>query len=162
NDVDADALLFDGLGSGLELLTEAASLLAPSSVAWAVTVAVTVPPAATLPIKNVTVPPELGYVPWPEVAATYFEMPGSGWVRVTPVAEAGPAFVTVIVYVTVPPSLAVLGPETPTERSALGLVFTIVPLTVAELLAVLESGLVAWTEAVSEKLAPLARLEGAK
>ena len=45
-------LLLAGLGSGLLLLTEALSLVLPSSIAWAVTEAVTVPPAATLPGKR--------------------------------------------------------------------------------------------------------------
>src|SRR5262249_4857045 len=47
-------LLLPLLGSGLLLVAEAESLVLPSSIAWAVTVAVTVPPAATLPTVNVT------------------------------------------------------------------------------------------------------------
>ena len=62
---------------------------------------------------------------------------------------------------TLSPSLAEAGPETLTARSAFGLVLTIVPVTVAVLLAVLGSGLLALTEAVSVKVAPLARLDGA-
>src|SRR6266849_443985 len=49
-----------------------------------------------------------------------------------------------------------------TARSALGLLLTIDPVTVAVLLAGLGSGLLAVTEAVSLKLAPLLRLAGAK
>src|SRR4051812_20678616 len=51
------ALLLAEVGSGLVLLTEAASLLLPSSTAWAVTEAVTVPPEAMLPRLKVTTPP---------------------------------------------------------------------------------------------------------
>ena len=58
NDVVALALLFAELGSGLLLLTEAVSLVLPSSMAWAVTDAVTVPPAATVPSVKVTTPPD--------------------------------------------------------------------------------------------------------
>ena len=49
-------------------LTEAMSLVLPSSMAWAVTVAVTVPPAATVPSEKVTTPPETLNVPWLVVA----------------------------------------------------------------------------------------------
>src|ERR1041385_5862440 len=49
NDVVALALLFAELGSGLLLLIEAASLALPSSTAWLVTDAVTVPPEAMAP-----------------------------------------------------------------------------------------------------------------
>src|SRR5712692_9468535 len=48
-DVVALALLFAELGSGLLLLTRAALVALPSSMAWAVTDAVTVPPGATVP-----------------------------------------------------------------------------------------------------------------
>src|SRR6516165_4882826 len=64
NDVLADALLFDVLASWVVAVTEAVSLLLPSSVAWPLTVAVTVAPEAMLPIVKVTVPPELVNVPW--------------------------------------------------------------------------------------------------
>src|SRR5437870_3644091 len=56
----------------------------------------------------------------------------------------------------------VVGPETAIASSALLEVLTTVPVTVAVLLAVFGSGLLALTAAVSLKAAPLARLAGAK
>src|SRR5207248_6633089 len=58
------------------------------------------------------------------------------------------------------PSLAEAGPVLATARSAGGP--TIDPLTVAELLAVLESLVLLLTEAVSERSAPVLRLAGAE
>src|ERR1700732_3368761 len=63
NTVVALALLLAGLGSGLLLLTLAMSLALPSSVAWAVTDAVTVPLAGTSPKEKVTMPPDTLNVP---------------------------------------------------------------------------------------------------
>src|SRR5262249_36240464 len=60
------------------------------------------------------------------------------------------------------PSLPEAGPETLTATSALGLVLTTVPVTVAGLFAGLGAGVVALTEAGSVKGAPVARLGGAK
>jgi hypothetical protein len=68
NDVVALALLLFGLGSELLLLTEAVSLVLPSSMARAVTDAVTVPPEATVPTEKVTTPPDTLIVPWLTVA----------------------------------------------------------------------------------------------
>src|SRR5260370_26077231 len=63
---------------------------------------------------------------------------------------------------TVLPSLAEAAPESLTARSALGLTLTTEPVTPALLLAWLGSGVLALTDAVSLKLAPLPRLAGAK
>jgi hypothetical protein len=68
NDVVALAPLLAGVGSGLLLLTEAVSLVLPSSIARAVTDAVTVPLTATVPTEKVTTPPDTLNVPWLEVA----------------------------------------------------------------------------------------------
>jgi hypothetical protein len=68
NDVVALALLLAELGSGLVLLTVAVSLVLPSSVARAVTEAVTVPPEPTVPREKVTTPPDTLNVPWLAVA----------------------------------------------------------------------------------------------
>src|SRR5262249_8400389 len=68
NIVVALPLLLAEFGSGLVPVTEATSLVLPSSIAWAVTVAVTVPLAAMLPIEKVTTPPDWLNVPWPVVA----------------------------------------------------------------------------------------------
>src|SRR6266567_3325836 len=68
NAVDAKALLLAVLGSALLLVTEAVSLALPSSIARAVTDAVTVPPAATVPTVKVTTPPDTLNVPWLVVA----------------------------------------------------------------------------------------------
>src|SRR5262249_37853832 len=134
----------------------------PSSVTKAVTDAVTLPPEGTVPTEKVTTPPETLNVPWLAVADLYVRLEGKVSASVTPEALPGPELVTVMLYVTVLPSLAEAGPETVTARSALALVLTIDPLTVALLLAELGSGLLALTEAVSLKAAPLFRLEGAK
>ena len=58
NEVVALALLLPVLGSGLVLVTEATSLVLPSSMAWAVTDAVALLPAAMLPIVKVTTLPD--------------------------------------------------------------------------------------------------------
>src|SRR5262245_33111851 len=57
-DVVLLALLLPELGSGLLVLTEALSLALPSSIAWAVTDAVTVPPGAMVPMEKVRTPPD--------------------------------------------------------------------------------------------------------
>ena len=57
-EVVAEALLLVVLGSELLLLTETASLVLPSSIAWAVTERVTCPPEAIVPSEKVTTPPE--------------------------------------------------------------------------------------------------------
>src|SRR4051812_8307070 len=54
NDVGTLALLLAELESGVLLLTEAVSLVLLSSMAWAVTDAVTLPPEATVPTLKVT------------------------------------------------------------------------------------------------------------
>ena len=59
------------------------------------------------------------------------------------------------------PSVLEPGPETLTDRSALGLLLTIEPVTVALLLPGVGSGLLAETDAVSLNGAPLPRLDGA-
>src|SRR5262249_26892168 len=97
-DVVADALLFAELGSAELALTVATLLAAPSSTAWAVTVAVTVAPAVMLPMVKVTVEPETLNVPWLVVAERYFiRLLGSASLSVTADAAAGPLLVTVIV-----------------------------------------------------------------
>src|SRR5690242_18666860 len=54
--VDAPALLLPELASGLVVDAVALFVVGPSSVVWAVTVAVTRPPALIVPILNVTTP----------------------------------------------------------------------------------------------------------
>src|SRR5438270_6890618 len=87
NDVAALALLLAVLGSGLLVLADTALPVLPSSVAWAVTVAVTVPPAATAPTLKVTTPPEALNVPWLAVADLKASSDPSVSVAVPPVAS---------------------------------------------------------------------------
>jgi hypothetical protein len=94
--VVALALLSAVVGSGLLLLTETALLALPSSTAWAVTDAVTVPLAAIVPRAKVATPPDTVNVPWLVVADLKFRMEGRVSVRVVLEAELGPALVTVM------------------------------------------------------------------
>src|SRR5690349_4525689 len=96
NDVVALALLLAVLGSGLLLVTETASLVLPSSTAWAVTDAVTVPPEATVPREKVTTPPTTANVPWLVVADWKLRIEPRVSVRMVAEALLGPALVTVI------------------------------------------------------------------
>src|SRR5262245_1728794 len=91
-EVLAEALLLDKLESLALLLTEAESVRLPSSVDCAVTVAVTLWPAATVPIENVTTPPDCVNVPWPVVAETNRIFASSVFVRTTLEALSGPLF----------------------------------------------------------------------
>src|SRR4029079_4943823 len=133
--------------------TEAESVTVPSSVAWAVTVSVADAPAASVPTLNVTTPPDWVNVPWVVVAETYFRFAPRVSVTTTPVAElVASVLVTVTVYVTWSPSLAVGGPEVVTARSAGAP--TMVPFCVAELLVEFGSAVVAATEAESLNAVP--------
>src|SRR6266568_4423883 len=85
------ALLLAVFGSGLLLVTETASVALPSSIAWAVTVAVAFPPAAMVPRENVATPPDTLKVPWLEVADRKFRIEDSVSVRLVLVASVGPA-----------------------------------------------------------------------
>ena len=69
-EVLAVALLLAELGSAEVAVTEAELVRVPSSIAWAVTVSVTVPPTAIVPRLKVTTPPDWLNVPWLAVADT--------------------------------------------------------------------------------------------
>jgi hypothetical protein len=56
---------------------------------------------------------------------THVKPAGVGSVTITDVADAGPAFVTVMVYVIVVPGRAVAGPVLVTCRSALAITVTV-------------------------------------
>src|SRR5262249_18283578 len=92
--VVATLLLLLMFGSEMLLTTEAELVRLPSSVDWAVTVAVTVAPAATRPKEKVTTPLDWLKVPWLFVAETNFRLAPRVSVRTTPVASVGPLLVT--------------------------------------------------------------------
>src|SRR5579864_4697423 len=149
------------LGSGMLLDAEDESVGLPSSIDWAVIVAVADLPLATVPSEKVTTPPDCVNVPWLVVAETNMRLVPSVLVRTVTAASVGPLFVTVTVYVTVFPSILVVGPELATARSALWVLFTIEPVTLAVLFDEFGSVVLLLTEAVSEKSAPFERFAGA-
>src|SRR3989344_2306655 len=72
-------------------------------------------------LPTVQIPVDVAYVPVEGVTETKFSLESKISVTVTPVALSGPLFVTVIVYVTVSPTLAVdLSDVFSTERLAIG------------------------------------------
>src|SRR6266545_2856477 len=91
------------------------------------------------------VPIEQGNEVHAPVAETKPSRDGVGSASCTPAASDGPLFVTVIVYVTFEPGLALVGPVFVTDRSAF---WTTVELTVAVLLDANESGVDELTETV--------------
>src|SRR5215211_1879366 len=95
--VHSVAELFAVFDSASAPTTVAVLQRSPVAVGVAMIVIVTVAPAATVPMLQVTTPPAAAQVPCVVEAETKFTVAGSGSAAVTPVAVLGPAFVTVSV-----------------------------------------------------------------
>ena len=114
-------------------------------------------PGAKLEFVHVRVPTVQIHVPPGPVRVWAVVFGGSVSVRLTPVAVLGPLLVTTCVYVIVPPGSTGTGlGEFVTERSAVSATKVV---TVA-LLFVLLGSLLEATEAVCERIVPLATVDG--
>jgi hypothetical protein len=115
------AVLFPERGSGSTAVTVAVLLICPVTVGRMTIVAVADAFLAKPLRLQLTVAPDWEQLPWLAVAETNATPLGSVSVSVTPVADAGPPFLTVRVYVRFCPSLGRVGElRAVTDKSAVG------------------------------------------
>jgi hypothetical protein len=118
--VSSTSTLFSGFKSASKLVTVDVFATAPGRMGVTTMVTVAVAPFASAPSVQVTVPSSWLQLPCVGVAEPNVTPAGSTSISVAAAAASGPPFPTVIVYVSIPPTVTGSGESVlTTERSAL-------------------------------------------